>query len=319
MATGYPREDQWIWLKKLLAMKDKDMPVVVFCHDCGPDTHTFMLGDVDMKQHGLLAWIFGHDHSPLHIVRSGVHSICTGRPDSGGIDSSPAHLRLTTVANKQVSSKLLYREFPKDEADTPVWKTRLSGHITFCEPVDNGNHLLVAAGKDSLPAKNAVYTGGFNKLQKLDAATGETLLEGDLGVVAEKMGAPRVESDGQCNVSGAPLVDGDVLYCPTASAGVLAVDKNTLQVLRRFPCGTAALLTAPYVMKGCQTVEATPIVRGETLIFAADDGKVYFYDKNTAQLQKTICLPGVPLVTPVLEETAMYTADFEGNVCKFKL
>ena len=479
MATGYPREDQWTWLRNLLELKDKDMPVVIFCHDQGPDPFTYILGDIDMVSHGLLAWIYGHSHSPLQLVRSGVHSICTGRPDSGGIDSSPAHLRITTVENKQVTSRLLYRRFPKDEADTPVWQTRLPGKITFCRPVDNGDTLLVAAGVDELPGKSAVYcirketggicwefetmgavhgnmsldegklyvqdkkgfvhcldaatgkliwqqplrmsrthrgatvvgdlvlcgksnhtialdkrtgetcwdspptpggamgetpartvmdskrgrvlvncqwgslmsidavtgqrywerkdkplwyrtgtpcvdgdfvyTGGFNKLQKLDAVTGETLLEGDLGTVAEEMGAPRVESDGQCNGSGAAAVDGDVLYCPTASAGVLAVDKNTLEVLRRFPCGTAALLTAPYVMKGCQTVEDTPIVRGDTLIFAANDGKVYFYDKHTAQLQKAITLPGAPLVAPVVEEDVMYTVDFDGNVCKYKM
>lgn len=479
MATGYPRSDQWTWLDNLLAMKPADMPVVIFCHDCGPDTFTYQLGSIDMTKHGLLAWIFGHDHSPLHLVRSGVHSICTGRPDSGGIDSTPAHLRLTTVENRQVTSRLLYRRFPKDEADTPVWRTQLPGKITFCRPVLDGDCLLVAAGNDDLPGKSAVYriametgeilweygvfgpvygnmsldngrlyvqdkksithcldaatgkriwqteiplkrthrgvtvvgdlvlagrcnktvaldkhtgeqrwevsptpggalsetpartvvdekrgrvllnvqwgcmmsvdaatgekywerkdrplwyrtgtpcldgdyiyTGGFSKLQKLDAATGETLLEGDLGVVAEEMGAPRVESDGQCNVSGAAAVDGDVLYCPTASAGVLAVDKNTLQVLRRFPCGPAALLTAPYVMKGGQTVEDTPIVRGDTLIFAANDGKVYFYDKHTARLQKSVCLPGVPLVTPVVADECMYTVDFDGNVCKYKI
>jgi hypothetical protein len=66
-------------------------------------------------------------------------------------------------------------------------------------------------------------------------------------------------------------------------------------------------------------VEDTPVFRGDTLIFAANDGKVYFYDKNTAALHKAITLPGVPLVTPVVEENVMYTVDFDGNVCKYKI
>ena len=478
MATGYPREDQWIWLRNLMGMKDKDMPVVIFCHDQGPDPFTYILGDIDMVSHGLLAWIYGHAHSPLQLVRSGVHSICTGRPDSGGIDSSPAHLCLTTVENKQVSSRLLYRRFSQDEADTPVWQTQLPGKITFCEPVDNGEDLLVAAGVDALPGKSAVYCisketgnvcwefetmgpvhgnmslddeklyvqdkkgfvhcldaatgkllwqqtlrlsrthkgvtvvgdlvlcgrgkrtfaldkltgeqrweslptpggamgetpartvvdekrgrvllncqwgsimsvdaitgekywerkerplwyrtgtpcvdgdvvycGGFSTLLKLDAMTGETLLQADLNEAAEALGAPKIESDGLCNVCGAPVADGNVLYCPTTTAGVLAVDKDTLDVLRRYPTGPAALLTAPYVMKGGQTVESTPIIRGDQLIFAASDGKVYFYNKYTAALEKTICLPGVPLVAPIPDGEYLYTVDFDGNVCKYK-
>jgi len=481
MQTGYVREDQWLWLKNLLEMKDPAMPVVVYCHDCGPDPYTYVLDDVDMKQHGLLAWIFGHDHSPLHMVRSGVHSICTGRPDSGGIDSTPASLRLITVQDRQVRSRLLYRRFPKDPADAALWQTQLPGKSTFCDLVDNGNYLLVSAGTDALPGKNGVYcldkntggifwefetqgpvhgnmslddgklyvqdkkgfvycldastgekywqqelrfkgtprthrgatvvgdlvicgrcnrtvaldkrtgeqrwetspapggalsetpartvadkkrgrvllncqwgslmsvdavtgekywerkdrplwyrtgtpcvngdvvySGGFSTLLKLDAMTGETLQEGDLNGPAEALGAPKTESDGQCNVCGAPVADGDVLYCPTATAGVLAVDKNTLQVLQRYPSGPAALLTAPYVMKGGQTVETTPIIRGDQLVFAASDGKVYFYEKHTAELQKTVCLPSVPLVAPILEGAFLYTVDFDGNVCKYK-
>ena len=64
-------------------------------------------------------------------------------------------------------------------------------------------------------------------------------------------------------------------------------------------------------------VESRPVIRGEELIFTAMDGKVYFYNKNTAQLRKTINMPGACLVAPVVTEDAIYTADFDGNVCKY--
>ena len=164
---------------------------------------------------------------------------------------------------------------------------------------------------------DVVYAGGFDMLLKLDAATGEILQQADVGGPALAMGAPNVESDGSMNVCGPLTVDGDILYCPTSTAGVLAVDKNTLEVLRRFPAGPASILTAPYVKQGAEMVESSPVIRGEELIFTAMDGKVYFYNKNTAELYKTVNMPAASLVAPIVTNDAIYTADFDGNICKF--
>ena len=64
-------------------------------------------------------------------------------------------------------------------------------------------------------------------------------------------------------------------------------------------------------------VESRPIICGDQLIFTAMDGKVYFYNKNTAELIKTINLSAACLVAPVVTESGIYTADFDGNICKF--
>lgn len=154
---------------------------------------------------------------------------------------------------------------------------------------------------------------------KLDAATGETLLEADVGQPASELGAPQVETDGQINVCGGPVVDGDIIYCPTASAGVLALDKNSLAVLRRFPVGPAGMLTAPYVGVGAQTVESQPVITRDLLIFTAMDAKVYVYNKHTAQLINSVSLPGPSFVAPVVDGQDIYTADFTGSVCKFTI
>ena len=154
-------------------------------------------------------------------------------------------------------------------------------------------------------------------LLKMDIHTGETVAECNVGEAARAMGAPIVETDGDMNVAGGFAVEGDILYCPTAGSGVVAIDKNEMKVLRRYPAGAAAILTAPYVKQGAQMVESRPVICGEELIFTAMDGKVYFYNKNTAELIKTINLSDACLVAPIVTENAIYTADFGGNVCKF--
>lgn len=480
MLSGYDKEDQWIWLREDLETAGKGKPLVVFKHDPASDEVNYIMGDMDLKAYGLLAWIYGHAHTNCYHIRNGVHSICTGRAHTGGIDSSPAGIRHITVTKEQLTSKMYYRHFPAALADQTVWQTKLQGNVLFCEPVLKDNSLFIGTINDDEPGKAGVscidiqsgavkwfapvggngvpnnltvdgkciycedsmgdvrcldaetgrnvwpeavettgksrsrmaiatygdaiiagnpikpmalykhtgavkwefageikkggktpartvidenhgyafiggqwgillcvkaetgeevwrrcekplwyrnstpcadgeflYAGGFDMLLKLDIHTGETLAECNVGEAARAMGAPVVETDGDMNVSSAPVVDGDVLYCPTAGSGVVAVDKNEMKVLRRFPAGAAGILTAPYVKKGAQMVESRPVICGDTLIFTAMDGKVYFYNKNTAELIKTIHMPAPCIVAPVVTEDAVYTADFDGNVCKY--
>lgn len=481
MATGYTKEDQWTWLKNDLETLGKGKSVVIFEHSAGPDPRNFIVGDLDLKQYGVVAWIYGHDHTNLHHIRNGIHSITTNRPHTGGIDASPACLRRILVENGQVRSEMIYRRFPVAAADEAVWQTKVPGSILLCEPVlrdgnlyigsmadglpnqsglscldaatgkekwffaAKGNGLvnnfsldgdcvylqdtmgwvyclnattgeeiwetelyLVYPGKTKMPAVvagdlvvagasmkiygldkktgetlwfskamkkgeqtaartvyaqkqdyvihnaqwgvliclnaqtgeevwqrndkpltyrnntpcvdgDAVYTGGFGTMVKLNIHTGETLLEVDVQDGLEALGRPEDCCNGNVNVCGSAAVDGDVLYCPTACAGVVAIEKNTMQVLRRFPVGATALLTAPYVKRGAQMVESRPVIRGDKLIFTAMDGKVYIYNKHTAEKIKTIHMSAPSLVAPIVTDDAIYTADFDGNICKFSV
>ena len=478
MPSGYTREDQWAWLKNDLETVGKGKPLVVFEHSPGPDPLNFVMGDMDLKAYGLRAWIYGHAHTNRYHIYNGVHSICTGRAHTGGIDSSPAGIRHITVTAENVTSKMYYRRFPVAEADAAVWKTKLAGNVLFCEPVLADDKVLVGMINDDVPGsagmycldantgdvkwfapvggngvpnsfyvecgkvycqdsackvycldiesgktlwcadstggsrsrmavvlsgdlllcgepgrpvaldKNTgekvweftgeikragqtpartvvdqehgytffcgqwgillclktatgeevwrrtekplwyrngtpfvdgeyVYAGGFDKLLKMNVHTGETVAECNVGEAARAMGAPIVETDGDMNICGGFAVDGNVLYCPTAGSGVVAVDKNKMEVLHRYPAGAAAILTAPYVKQGAQMVESCPVIRGDELIFAAMDGCVYFYNKTTAELVRTFNMGAASLVAPIVTQNAIYAADFDGSVTKF--
>lgn len=474
MATGYTREDQWTWLKNDLEVAGKGKPLVIFEHSPGDGSE----GDLNLKELGMVAWIYGHAHTNRFTTIDGYTFICTGRAHTGGIDSSPAAARRIAYKDGQVTSQMHYRRFPIADPDKAIWQTKVHSNVLFCEPVLAGENLLVgtidddhpdtagmvcldastgkikwftplggngvpnsfavdgdklfcedstgnvfcldvATGKEywstdiinqtrskmavavsgdkvlcglpsaplaldkatgeevwkftgeikkagGTPARTVVdeahgfaffcgqwgillclktatgeevwrrtekplwyrngtpcvdgeyiYAGGFDMLLKLDIHTGETIAECNVGEAARAMGAPIVETDGDMNVCGGFTVDGDILYCPTAGSGVVAVDKNEMKVLRRYPAGPAAILTAPYVKQGAQMVESCPVIRGDELIFTAMDGKVYFYDKNTGELLRTVNMSAASLVAPVVTENAIYTADFDGNICKY--
>ena len=149
-----------------------------------------------------------------------------------------------------------------------------------------------------------IYTFGLDRAVILNADTGAVITEKSIG----------------CNmdVSAAPLWDEGVLYAASSDSGVLVLDPESLKILRRFPVGPAGLFTAPYQYGRLQTVECTPQIQGDTLIFAASDGGVYFYDKKTALLRRRIQLGAPSVTTPLLTSGGIVTADFQGTVRKYQ-
>lgn len=149
-----------------------------------------------------------------------------------------------------------------------------------------------------------LYTAGEFEYAALDAATGEIL--------------KRVRKEFCMDSSGAAAADGELIYIPTSEAGVAALDKKTLETVRLFPAGPAAVFTAPYILGKAQMVEGSPVIKGELLIFAANDGNVRIYNKDTAELIKTISIGAPSLVSPIVTDKHIYVTDFDGYVTKFE-
>lgn len=118
---------------------------------------------------------------------------------------------------------------------------------------------------------------------------------------------------------GSAVVEGDVIYYSTSEKGVVAMHKDTFEVLRFYPAGPAAILTAPYLYGDMQTVEGSPVIDGDRLIFAGSDGVLRIYSKDTAELQKAISIGAPCITTPLLERDTIYIADFDGFVTKFQM
>ncbi|MBE6712713.1 MAG: hypothetical protein E7580_04225 [Ruminococcaceae bacterium] len=150
-----------------------------------------------------------------------------------------------------------------------------------------------------------LYTFGYNHGAIVDAETGEELLHRKIPYKIE--------------VVGRSVIDGNTLYLPTGKQGVVALDKDTLNEKWRYPVDRAIVYTCSYAVGGVKTVESSPIIIGNELVFAANDGYVYFYDKEKPELHKKMKLPFPTLTTPIFKKNHFFAASFDGTVGKYPI
>ena len=156
----YTNADVWRWVKNDLENTDPDMKVVMFNHDyCTSDEDGFEVsyglgGKLDLKEYGLVAWIYGHWHYNLmYQTECGAFNICTGQPSGGGIDSTvPAVRSVTMSGGELVSSDMYYYDFKgASPAGGYDWTVNAGGNGYFAEPIVSGNTVYTATADDGWP------------------------------------------------------------------------------------------------------------------------------------------------------------------------
>lgn len=152
---------------------------------------------------------------------------------------------------------------------------------------------------------NILYGCGQNWVYCHELATGKLI--------------QKVQKDFYMDSPGKAVVEDDVIYYATSEKGVVAMDKESFDVLRVYPAGPAAISTAPYLFGGVQTVEGSPVIDGDRLLFAGSEGMLRIYNKHTAILEKAISIGAPCITTPIVTDNTVYTADFDGYVTKFRL
>lgn len=148
--SGYTREDLYLWLKNDLEQKPGHMRVMVFNHYILDNEQSYRVTaegypPLDLREYGLIAWVYGHCH--IHYVREkgGVLSIGTGTPDKGGCDHSPMAFRIVRVSEQdQITTRLHY--------------CRVPAHMAIAYPQD-GQSVCRRAGAELSLSVNA-YSGG---------------------------------------------------------------------------------------------------------------------------------------------------------------
>ncbi|MBR5145851.1 MAG: PQQ-binding-like beta-propeller repeat protein [Clostridia bacterium] len=148
-----------------------------------------------------------------------------------------------------------------------------------------------------------LYAFGFGHGAITDADSGDEFLHKPVSFKTE--------------VVGQGIIDGNTLYVPTGKQGVVALDKDTLEEKWRYPVGGAIIYTCSYAVGQVNTVESSPVIIGNELVFAANDGYVYFYDKTKPELHQKIKLSFPTLTTPVFRNNYFFSAGFDGSVGKY--
>lgn len=118
-SPGYTPEDVYLWLKNDLAHVQAGKPVIIFNHDLLTQNDSFVFkgesGSINLNEHNLKAWIYGHWHINYMKKQGDVYSICTGTLDKGGIDHSTSAYRVMSVDKKgKISSDLRYTYLDKN-------------------------------------------------------------------------------------------------------------------------------------------------------------------------------------------------------------
>lgn len=119
-APGYTADDVCRWLKNDLAHLKPGTPIMVFNHDLLTYGDTFIYKgkdaeSVNLNEHNLKAWVYGHWHINYMKKQGDVYSVCTSTLDKGGIDHSTTAFRVMHVNGKgDFTSELRYTYLDKN-------------------------------------------------------------------------------------------------------------------------------------------------------------------------------------------------------------
>jgi len=249
----YLFQDQCEWLKNDLEADPEKKSLIVFRHnECAEgEDFSYQKDDFsfDFKEKGLKAWFVGHHHSYYVNEENGVLHVASALPDSGGIDSSPAGIRLVEVAGKEFTTRIQYNTLPFSERDEAVWETKLSGVIQYVSPISIENDVLIATCDDGYPKQCGVY--------RLDGGSGKILwfyptvnsIPGEICHDGEKVFAQ--DSEGR-------------LYCISA--------ENGKELWKTEPIRTAT-----------NHMRCSLALHGK-ILYAGSGGNIFFYDKDRGEI-----------------------------------
>ncbi len=201
----YTQSDVAAFLVNDLRHVSHDKKAIMFNHDfCAGDEAGFVFSDgrtkIDWKRHHLLAWVFGHWHYNYLNEIGGIFNITTSRPDTGGIDASPATVRSVVLEGGALKgSRCHYNDF-EETAPTEAyqWNVSLGGNILYSAPALGDGIVFAGTVSDGWPKQCSVAA--------ICQETGEILwkyqtknsVKSDIRVIGHKVIAQDTEGNVYC-------------------------------------------------------------------------------------------------------------------------
>ncbi|GGW45857.1 outer membrane protein assembly factor BamB family protein [Arenibacter certesii] len=150
----------------------------------------------------------------------------------------------------------------------------------------------------------SLWVAEQDKFHQLDLKTGKTVHSFITGM--------------QHTGTSAPIVLQDKAILSGSHPGIASFDLKTGNKNWEFQVDPALFYTPSYFSDQQQSVETTPILVGENLIFGAMDGKIYVLRADTGQLVWKTSL-GAPVITSAaIIKKGFFICDFAGNIYFFK-
>jgi len=118
-------------------------------------------------------------------------------------------------------------------------------------------------------------------------------------------------------VASTPLVTDKLIIFGTVTDGLIALNKETLDIKWKVATSPALIYTSPYTRYPASTIETSPVLAGNTIFFGASDGILYGVDINNGNV-KWKHETGAPIFSSVaISGNTMFVSDFGGNVYAF--
>ena len=192
-----------------------------------------------------------------------------------------------------------------------VWAANWDG--LECHDLETGALLWRLDGKpwrfpgaDPLIVDGKVVVACYWNIGEVDLATGAVLREQKLGDVTALP-------------SGPILVSGDRYLVGSLNNGLLAIDRNTLDIVWRGAADMSLMGLGAYRKKG-QMVNTSPVLTDSSTVCAAcADGIIHFWDLATGAEKRRIATGAPYLAGAAVSEGRLFAADMAGNIRMFSI
>lgn len=144
---------------------------------------------------------------------------------------------------------------------------------------------------------------GLGNLFQLDLETGKNI--------------QKILTGMQNTGTSAPIILKDKYIVAGSHPGIAAFDRKTGERIWQFEVDEPLFYTPSYFSDKQQSIETTPVLIGNKIVFGGMDGILYVLDANTGRLLWKTDL-GAPILTSVaVSDSRIYVCDFAGNVYCF--
>lgn len=182
----------------------------------------------------------------------------------------------------------------------------------YCQDASTGELLWIKKDQDnrystSKPnpyGKNFIYTTSYC-LMEISARTGEVV--------------KRVQHPHVYNTPSMPVIADSMVVVGTSNHGMTAYKLSDFSQVWNYTTMPALVYTSPYTKTYEQTIETTPVIWGDKVIFGANDGYIYCCTlaKGEYVWRYNTGLP--VLATPVIDGDYLYIIDMGGCLKKLDL
>jgi len=151
--------------------------------------------------------------------------------------------------------------------------------------------------------KNSFYVASSEHLFEIEPESGKILR--------------KAKSRRSLNAACAPLVTERYVIVGTSGDGVSAYNRETFEEIWNYRTAPALFYTVPYTTNEVRTVEVSPLLIGDTLLFGASDGYLHAIDVNTGVFRWKRKLGAPVLSSMAVSGQMLYVSDFAGNIYGF--